>query len=94
MQIDFYRAEIRNIEKRVVVAIVLPSGVHAFTRSFYAICDAERWLVKLSRVGLRTRDYAFLLENKVSAVDLPPVGPIAIVDKRTAHRHQLPEFIQ
>ena len=94
MQIDFYRAEISNIEKRVVVAIALPSGVHAFTRSFYAICDAERWLVRLARVGLRTRDYAYLLEKDVSAVDLPPVGPIAIVDKRLARRSQLPEFIQ
>jgi hypothetical protein len=39
-----YRAEVTNAERRVVVTIIPPSGADAFSRSFYAICDAERWL--------------------------------------------------
>jgi hypothetical protein len=93
MQTKLYQAEITNAEKRVIVAIMPPSGTGAFSRSFYTICDAERWLFRLSRVGLKTRDCAYLVEKGIPVFELPPVGPIVIADRRTSRRHDLPELL-
>ena len=88
-----YRAEVTNAEKRVVVKIIPPSGAGAFSRSFYAICDAERWLPRLSRAGLRTRDCVYFIEKQVPAFELPTIRPILIADRRTSQRHRLLELL-
>lgn len=58
-----YAAEITNAEGRILVVIRPPSSITTFSRSFYAICDAERWLLKLARNGLSGRDRTRLLKK-------------------------------
>lgn len=85
-----FKAEISNADRRVVVAVTTPDGTSVFSRSFHAICDAERWLTKLARVGLQKRECKYLLEKDAVPFELAPLGPIQISDKRPAKRFQLP----
>lgn len=87
-----YVAEIANAEGRILVTIMPPSSVTTFSRSFHAICDAERWLLRLARVGLSARDCARLLEQGLVAFEVGATGPIRIVDNRRSKRCSLPDF--
>jgi hypothetical protein len=85
-----FKAEISSADRRVVVAVMTHDGTSVFSRSFHAICDAERWLTKLARVGLKKREWKYLLEKDALPVELAPLGPIQILDKRASKRFQLP----
>jgi hypothetical protein len=85
-----FKAEILSVDRRVVVAVSTPDGTSVFSRSFHAICDAERWLARLARVGIQKSDYRYLLAKDISLLELRPLGPIQILDKRTFKRFQLP----
>jgi hypothetical protein len=85
-----FQAEISNADGRVVVAVITPDGTSVFSRSFHVICDAERWLTKLARVGLRKRECKYLREKDALPFELAPLGPIQISDKRASKRFQLP----
>lgn len=76
-----YRAEVTNAERRVVITIIPPSDAGAFSRSFHAICDAERWLSGLSRVGLRARDCTYLVEKQVPVFELPQLDLLLLRTK-------------
>lgn len=87
-----YVAEIANIQGGILVTIFPPESTTTFSRSFHAICDAERWLARLARVGLRSRDCARLLEKELLAFELAATGPIRVVDNRRSKRCSLPEY--
>ena len=87
-----FKAEISSSGGKVVVVVTTPDDATAFSRSFHAICDAERWLARLARAGLQKRECAYLLEKSILPFELGPLGPIQILDKRTSRRFQLPEL--
>jgi hypothetical protein len=87
-----YVAEIANADGRILVTIIPPSSMTTFSRSFHAICDAERWLLRLVRAGLSARDRARLLEQELVAFEIASIGPIRIVDNRRSKRCPLPGF--
>ena len=89
-----YVAQISNFQSKILVTIVPPNSGAPFSRSFHAICDAERWLSKLVRVGMRTRECARLLEVDRDAFELAATGPIRIIDNRRAKRCSLPNFLR
>lgn len=88
-----YRAEITSVEQKIIVTVVPPAREAVFRRSFYAICDAERWLIRLARSGMRKRDCVYLLERDTLPFELPPLSAIRIVDKRPSKRFALPDIL-
>jgi hypothetical protein len=88
-----YLAEISNNDGRIFVLVKSLDASVNVSRSFHNICDAERWLLRLSRTGLRKRDWPYLLEKQMPSFELPPIGPIRIVDCRVSKRMALPEVL-
>lgn len=86
-----YVAEVANAEGRILVTIISASSAVRFCRLFHAICDAERWLSRLARVGLSTRDRTRLLEHELLTFDVDALGPIRIADYRQLKRCSLPD---
>lgn len=84
-----FKAEITSADRKVVVVVSTIGGASVFCRSFHAICDAERWLTRLVRVGVQKSDFRYLLEKDLSPFELGPLGPIQILDKRMVKRFQL-----
>jgi hypothetical protein len=87
-----FKAEISSSKGRVMVAVTTPDEESVFSRSFHAICDAERWLARLARVGPQKRECIYLLEKGISPFELGALGQIRISDKRTSRRFQLPKL--
>jgi hypothetical protein len=83
-------ATISSANQRILVEVTLPDPELTISRSFHAICDAERWLTKMAGVGLSKTDCKYLLDETIVPFELPPVGPIRIVDKRVSKRFELP----
>lgn len=83
-------AIISSENKRVCVELSLLDCERTISRSFHAICDAERWLKKLVERGLQQSDWKYLLDPPQVPFALPPVGPIYIIDKRVTKRFALP----
>lgn len=83
-------AMISSENRWVLVEVTLTDHKITISRSFHAICDAERWLVKLVRVGLRDSERKYLNDKTILPFELQPVGPIRIIDKRLAKRFELP----
>jgi hypothetical protein len=83
-------ATIRSENRRVLVELTLLDCDRRISRSFYTICDAERWLAKLVERGLNQSDCIYLLDKPKMSFELPPVGPIRIIDKRVTKRFALP----
>jgi hypothetical protein len=88
-----YWAEISTVERRILVVVKSPDIDVMFSRSFHNICDAEHWLLRLCRIGLRKQDCSYLLEPHVPAFELPPIGVIRVLDKRVSKRMTLPEVV-
>ena len=86
-----YVAEVANAEGRILVTIISANSAVRFCRLFHAICDVERWLSRLARVGLSTRDRTRLQEHDLLAFDVDAFGPIRTVDYRQLKRCALPE---
>lgn len=86
-----YVAEVTNAEGRILVTIISANSAVRLCRWFQAICDVERWLSRLARVGLSTRDRTRLLEHELLAFDVDALGPIQIVDYRQLKRCALPD---
>lgn len=85
-------AEIVNAEGRILVTIIAPSSAVTFCRSFHAICDAERWLLRLARAGLSSRDRARLQKQELLTFGVGALGPIRTIDDRQSKRCSLPDF--
>lgn len=83
-------ATISSENKRVLVELSLLDCERTISRSFHAICDAERWLAKLVEGGVHQKDCKYLLDQPQVPFALPPVGPIRIIDKRVIRRFALP----
>jgi hypothetical protein len=88
-----YLAEIDKIEGRILVIVRSLDSDVTLTRAFHNICDAEHWLLRLSRKGLRMQDCSHLLEQPIPSFELPPVGPVRILDKRVGKRTTLSEIV-
>lgn len=85
-----YVAEVANAEGRIQVTMISANSEVRFCRLFHAICDVERWLLRLARRGLSARDRTRLLEHELLAFDIDAFGPIQIVDYRQLKRCALP----
>jgi len=85
-------AALSNENRRVLVEVTLPDRELTISRSFAAICDAERWLAKLVSVGLRKTDCKYLINKTIVPFELQAMGPIRIIDKRVAKRFELPSI--
>jgi hypothetical protein len=83
-------ATISSENRRVCVELSLLDCERTISRSFRAICDAERWLKKLVERGLQQSDCKYLFDPPQVPFALPPVGPIRIIDKRVTKRFALP----
>jgi hypothetical protein len=87
-----YKAEIASVEQKIIVVVISPDSATIFRRSFHTICDAERWLSRLARAGIRKRDCAYLLKKDTLPFELPPLRAIRVCDKRQSKRFELPEI--
>jgi hypothetical protein len=85
-------AAISSDNRRVLVEVTLTDPELTISRSFHAICDAERWLAKLVGIGLSKTECKCLIDKTIVPFALPPLGPIRIVDKRLSKRFELPEI--
>ena len=88
-----YTAEITRVDQKIIVAVMQSASETVFRRSFYAICDAEHWLIRLARSGMRKPDCVYLLERDTLPFELPPLGVIRISDKRSSKRFALPDIL-
>lgn len=83
-------AAISSGNRRVIVEVTVTECALTISRSFAAICDAERWLAKLVSSGLSKADCKYLFDKKIVPFELQAVGPIRIIDKRITKRCELP----
>lgn len=89
-----YVAEVASAAGGILVTVSSSTSTMKFSRSFRAICDAERWLLKLVHVGLNNRDCVHFKEKELIAFELPPMRSIQINDKRRAKRCVLPAYFK
>lgn len=93
MRKELASATISSENKRVLVELSVVDCERTISRSFHAVCDAERWLAKLVERGLQQKDCKYLLDQPQVPFALPPVGPIRIIDKRMAKRFAFPTIL-
>jgi len=82
-----YHADVTNHDGQIFV--VLYGTERLFSRTFYNICDAERWLTTLARHGLTQRATSYLNDEGKVVKAMGPLGAIAVQDKRVRKRASL-----
>ena len=85
-----YQAEVTGTGRNIVMVISSNDPQIRFSRSFSSICEVERWLYRLIRKGLCKRDYQYLSQIETHSLELPPLVSIAVCDKRSSRRFELP----